>query len=158
MAKRYLFDALREATAMGAGQVTLEALLGIAQLSIVPRPLAVELLTLIVHHEASNRYSRTRAKHVLAGIEASFTQAEFAEAIERGQALTLEAATALVEPFGMAQARLNQPLVDPLSPRELNVLALVAEGLTNQEIADRLYIGNQYRKKSISTAFTASLA
>jgi LuxR family transcriptional regulator, maltose regulon positive regulatory protein len=154
MAKRYLFDALREATEMGACQVTLEALLGIAQLSVVPRPLAVELLMLIVHHEASNRYSRAGAKHVLAGIEESFTQAEFAGAIERGQALNLEAAAALVEPFGMVQAKLNQPLLDPLSPRELNVLALVAEGLTNQEIADRLYIGISTVKKHINRIYS----
>jgi len=31
-------------------------------------------------------------------------------------------------------------LIEPLSDRELDVLALMAEGLTNQEIADRLFI------------------
>ena len=31
-------------------------------------------------------------------------------------------------------------LIEPLSPRELEVLQLVAEGLTNQQIADRLYL------------------
>lgn len=33
-----------------------------------------------------------------------------------------------------------QPLVDPLSERELEVLDLIAAGLTNREIADRLFI------------------
>jgi LuxR family maltose regulon positive regulatory protein len=33
-----------------------------------------------------------------------------------------------------------QPLIEPLSERELEVLQLIAEGLTNQEIADRLYL------------------
>ncbi|MCB0081536.1 MAG: response regulator transcription factor [Caldilineaceae bacterium] len=31
-------------------------------------------------------------------------------------------------------------LVEPLSHRELEVLRLIAEGLTNQEIADKLYL------------------
>jgi LuxR family maltose regulon positive regulatory protein len=38
-------------------------------------------------------------------------------------------------------SRLVQPLVEPLSDRELEVLRLVADGLTNREIADRLIIG-----------------
>ncbi len=33
-----------------------------------------------------------------------------------------------------------QPLVEPLSDRELEVLQLVAEGLTNRQIAERLYL------------------
>jgi len=31
-------------------------------------------------------------------------------------------------------------LIEPLSERELEVLQYIAEGLTNREIADRLYI------------------
>jgi LuxR family maltose regulon positive regulatory protein len=34
----------------------------------------------------------------------------------------------------------NSELVEPLSDRELEVLQLIAEGLTNQEIADRLFL------------------
>jgi LuxR family transcriptional regulator, maltose regulon positive regulatory protein len=33
-----------------------------------------------------------------------------------------------------------QPLIDPLSQRELEVLRLVAQGLSNREISDRLYL------------------
>ena len=38
-------------------------------------------------------------------------------------------------------AQTREPdLIEPLSERELEVLQLIAEGLTNQEIADRLYL------------------
>ena len=39
-----------------------------------------------------------------------------------------------------AQAVRAAELIEPLTERELEVLALLAEGLTNQQIADRLYI------------------
>lgn len=38
------------------------------------------------------------------------------------------------------RVRREQPLAEPLSAREMEVLALLAEGFSNQEIADRLYI------------------
>jgi DNA-binding NarL/FixJ family response regulator len=33
------------------------------------------------------------------------------------------------------------PTANPLTPREVDVLQLVAQGLGNQEIADKLFIG-----------------
>jgi LuxR family maltose regulon positive regulatory protein len=46
------------------------------------------------------------------------------------------------QPFEAARetARAPSPLVEPLSDREHEVLALIAEGLSNHEIAERLYI------------------
>jgi LuxR family maltose regulon positive regulatory protein len=34
----------------------------------------------------------------------------------------------------------SQPLVEPLSPRELEVLQLIAQGLSNREIGERLFL------------------
>lgn len=39
------------------------------------------------------------------------------------------------------------PLVEPLSERELEVLALIAEGLSNREVGDRLAIAPGTVKK-----------
>ena len=40
----------------------------------------------------------------------------------------------------IAASSLEQPLVEPLSQRELEVLALIAQGLSNRQIADELII------------------
>jgi LuxR family maltose regulon positive regulatory protein len=37
-------------------------------------------------------------------------------------------------------ARLAQPLTEPLSQRELEVLRLIAQGLSNREISERLFL------------------
>ncbi|MCA9904904.1 MAG: tetratricopeptide repeat protein, partial [Anaerolineae bacterium] len=154
----YLFDALGEAMAMGALQVFLEALLGIAQLSLVPPASAAELLAFVGEHSASNRYSHIQAKHVLAMKKTLLSQDDFAIALQRGFALTPESAVALVEPFKadleIAQPKIPQPLVDPLSQRELEVLVLIADGLTNWQIADQLYIGVSTVKKHINHIYS----
>ena len=49
-----------------------------------------------------------------------------------------------IHPFDSAQGNPksvgSQPLIEPLSEREIEVLQLIAVGLTNREIADRLYL------------------
>lgn len=51
----------------------------------------------------------------------------------------------LLKAFGREEKALptsfnSQPLIDPLSERELEVLRLIADGLSNQEIAEKLYL------------------
>ncbi|MCB0224129.1 MAG: hypothetical protein KDI02_10595, partial [Anaerolineae bacterium] len=55
------------------------------------------------------------------------------------------------EPHPSSPAR--QPLIEPLSDRELEVLDLIAAGLSNQEIADKLIIAEGTVKKHIHNIF-----
>jgi LuxR family transcriptional regulator, maltose regulon positive regulatory protein len=47
----------------------------------------------------------------------------------------------------------TQPLIEPLSERELEVLRLIADGLSNQAIADRLYIAEGTVKRHINNIY-----
>ncbi len=65
--------------------------------------------------------------------------------------LRILGAPALTEPA--RQGRAPQPLVEPLSERELEVLGLVAAGASNQEIADRLFVALTTVKKHMGNIF-----
>ena len=41
---------------------------------------------------------------------------------------------------GQSKPALSQPLIEALSERELEILTLVADGLSNREISERLYL------------------
>jgi LuxR family maltose regulon positive regulatory protein len=47
-----------------------------------------------------------------------------------------------------------EPLIDPLTPRELEVLGLVARGLSNREIADALFVTLGTVKKHLNNIFS----
>ena len=56
--------------------------------------------------------------------------------------------------FAPAQVSFSpQPLIEPLSPRELEVLQLISQGLSNQEIADRLFLALSTVKGYTRTLF-----
>jgi DNA-binding NarL/FixJ family response regulator len=47
----------------------------------------------------------------------------------------------------------NAGLAEPLSPRELEILALLAHGLSNREIAQRLFLAEGTVKNYVTTIF-----
>jgi DNA-binding NarL/FixJ family response regulator len=64
---------------------------------------------------------------------------------ERPKPLSAGAPPALLRADGPTHT-----LVEPLSARELEVLALLAEGATNQQIAGRLFITKRTAKKHVT--------
>ena len=95
-------------------------------------------------------------------LEAKLGTAAFQAAWDRGQALTLEVVVKTLREQGqppengvqptVAQTA-NQGLIEPLSERELDVLRLIADGYSNQEIADRLVISVTTVKKHVNHIF-----
>jgi LuxR family maltose regulon positive regulatory protein len=66
--------------------------------------------------------------------------------IQRLQAALAPLQNASADP---APTALHQPLPDPLSPREREVLSLLAEGFSNQQIADHLVISLNTAKRHV---------
>lgn len=60
---------------------------------------------------------------------------------------------ALLDAFGVEATSESTRLPEPLSPRERDVLALVAAGLTNDEIANQLFISPETVKKHTSSFY-----
>jgi predicted ATPase/DNA-binding CsgD family transcriptional regulator len=78
-----------------------------------------------------------------ANLEAELGSDAYAVAWERGKTLELETVIAeLLDSEGVPQSRqaASQLLAEPLSERELEVLQLIADGLSNAEIAQKLFL------------------
>lgn len=93
-------------------------------------------------------------------LEAQLGAAAFDAALMRGRAWTLETVVANlmegVEPPAVSSTlpphvlAANRQLVEPLSERELEVLAYIARGLSNREIADELVVELSTVKKHLT--------
>ena len=70
--------------------------------------------------------------------------------LEVQEAMTRKVVAELTRLTERERVRREQPLIEPLSPRELEVLVLLGESLSNQEIADRLHIAPGTAKNHVS--------
>jgi non-specific serine/threonine protein kinase len=97
---------------------------------------------------ATGRDSQDRA---IATLRAAMPAATFAAAWESGRSLGVEQAVAearalaeaLVETAGATSTERDLPRQEGLTARELEVLRLLVEGLSDREIADALFIGQR---------------
>jgi predicted ATPase/DNA-binding NarL/FixJ family response regulator len=106
---------------------------------------AVELLTLCLHHRETLAFSRKEAEQRLREIQTEVLPQMFAAAQQRGRQLELqqvvkELLRELPAKTDDPQTQSNQSLFDPLTRRELEILRLVASGLSNREIAEALVL------------------
>lgn len=77
--------------------------------------------------------------------------------VAAGEALLAPTVTRrLIGEFARLRPQLTQPpvLLDSLTPRETEVLRLIAEGLSNPEIAGRLVVGEETVKTHVSRVLT----
>jgi predicted ATPase/DNA-binding CsgD family transcriptional regulator len=115
----------------------------------------VELLALVRGHPASERETRDMADECLERYRPALASEVFAAAVERGQDEPLASVVAALQSELTAPEVIlpvpshgdsrrtrapEQPLIEPLTSRELEVLELIANGLTNQQIADELIL------------------
>ena len=157
-AQSYFGQALQLAVKIDYRPVLFGIMVNIAELlwKMGQRERPLTLLVFAMHHPKTDHETRQKAQTLLtSAFQAAVSPEMLAAATASGQAITLTELTAdllsqlllpppitptpptptLPEP---AAPKPNQALVEPLTPRELEVLALMCDGLTNGEIADEL--------------------
>jgi len=161
VARQHFQQALQIATDIGFVPLVLSLLTDIGNLLLESGQveLGLELLALAAHHPASEHETKAQARQILHNRQATVSPALFAGATRRGRDSNLETIVTTVQaelatPFdreehvGRHRQGSKEPpplsrsavLVEPLTSRELEVLQLMAEGRTNQQIAAELII------------------
>ena len=151
---------------------TVEILTGLARLVAEGRPEdAVRLFAAAEEIQARIGFAlapalRAKNERALAAAREALGEEAFAAAQVAGKDLPLERAVAEAQSVALDAARPAHAASDPrprsatdcgeLSPRELEVLKLVAAGLTNARIAERLFVSPPAPSTPTSTPSTAS--
>lgn len=153
-ARQYFQQALRIALDIEYMPLMSFVLLNIGKMKLLDadKVEGIELLTFIQHHQISSFEHVEHAKQLLSDLISNDNE-EIQKATETGKTLTLDAVvTNLLTrlsfdtyigdnlPEIKPKVASKSNLVDPLTPRETEILKLIADGLTNPEIAETAFI------------------
>jgi len=178
LSQDYFREALQLAVEIDYRPVLFDSLVNIAELlwKIGKRELPLTLLAFTAHHPATDHETQNKAQARLANEYQKMVSPQlFAAATTNGEACDLDTLTTdLLNQLSMPltpaseEALLPQPaaqdLIEPLTPRELDVLKFLCEGLTNREIAAELilaigtvkfYTGKIYSKLGVRNRVAA---
>ena len=163
-AQEYLKRALQIWWNAGYKRFLTYPLVYVAQLFALQNELdsAVEILAILKNYPLIIEEGNQVAKALRDELQAKLEPERFAAAWTRGQASSVEAVVHRLlhdfqnapdesQPVSVVTA--HQPLDEPLSVRELEVLHLIAAGASNQEIAEQLFIAVSTVKKHVNHIF-----
>lgn len=164
-ARRYFYEGLQTAVAAGNEAVTLDVLGETAWLlhGCGQTGRAAALAGFVLNHPARLDIIKRRLTSLLTELEGVWPMEVLATAVAQGQTLDFDKTVQeLLAELGrplpvtgrVGELPAPQPAVDLLTERELEVLQLIAEGLSNYDIAVRLFVGVSTVKTHVNRIFS----
>ena len=117
-----------------------------------PLTAAIVLLTDTAEARAISRMLKAGVRSILPRESGADDIVAAIYAAYSGQVLlSAEAAESLASIYGDSEAELDESLLEEITPREIEVLRMLAEGLVNKDIANRMKISDHTVKFHISS-------
>jgi predicted ATPase/DNA-binding CsgD family transcriptional regulator len=111
------------------------------------------------------RTDRNEYERILSSVKAQLSEKQFSHLHKEGQALSLEDAAQLILNQGIKEESRDTEMLNQLTKREIEILRLVAQGLTDTQIAKRLVLSPRtvnahltsiYRKLDVNSRAAAT--